>query len=79
MTDDAAPAAADSAKDALRLVTELCERIRERHVEARALVEERDAAVREAIARFGCSHRELARATALSVGRIHEIHAAGSA
>lgn len=80
MTVQEPAAAADAAQvSALRRVGELCERIRERTLEARALVEERDSAVREAIDRFGCTHRQVARASALSVGRVHAIHAAESA
>lgn len=60
-------------REVLAKVTELAERIREHALEERKLVDERNAAIRQAIDLYRCSQRQVARASGLSIGRIHGI------
>ena len=59
--------------DALRHVTELAEAVRTAELEITRCIDERDAAIREAIDLYLLSHRQVARAAGLSLGRIHGI------
>jgi hypothetical protein len=57
----------------LRHVTELAEDVRGAGLEVTRRIDERDAAIREAIDLYLVSHRQVARAAGLSLGRIHGI------
>jgi len=59
--------------DVLERLGEISERLRRHALEQRALVDERNELVLEAIDRYRCSHRQVARATGLSVARVHGI------
>ena len=59
--------------DALRRVRELSDLVRAHTLAGRELIDERNAAIRHAIDLYGCSHRQVARASALALGRIHGI------
>lgn len=59
--------------EVLRRVTELAEAVRVAGLDVRKRIDERDAAVREAIDFYLVSHRQVARAAGLSLGRIHGI------
>jgi hypothetical protein len=59
--------------EVLRRVTVLAESVREAELEVRRRIDERDAAIREAIDLYLVSHRQVARAAGLSLGRIHGI------
>jgi hypothetical protein len=61
------------ARDALLLIWEAAEEVREAQAAVTAKVNDRNALIVEAVDRFGVSHRQVARAAGLTVGRIHDV------
>lgn len=60
---------------ALTRITAASEQIRHHALEQRKLIDVRDDFIRQAIDLYGCSYRQVARASSLSLGRITGIMA----
>lgn len=73
MTQTSEASVEAGAPEALRRVTEISERLRSHAIAQREIVDERNAAIREAIDLYQCSHRQVARAAGLTLGRIHGV------
>jgi hypothetical protein len=58
---------------ALARIYRLSEEVRTRQVAMTASVDERNAAIVDAVDRFRCSQRQVARAAGLSLGRISDV------
>ncbi len=78
VTDTLPPVATDASprirqSEELAAVTKAAEAVRSAELELRATIDERDRLIREAIDLYLVSHRQVARAAGLSLGRVHGI------